>query len=100
MSVYIIAQLKFTDKTRYRRYQHRFAEIFNQFRGQLLCAVESPSALEGEWDRDKIILMSFGNEKEARAFVNSPEYIKISKDREAGAETIAVLAQGLGTSVR
>jgi uncharacterized protein (DUF1330 family) len=41
MTVYVIVQLK------------------RKFSGRLLSADEHPLVLEGEWDRDKLVLMSF-----------------------------------------
>ena len=53
MSVYIIAQLKFTRRELYDRYQSRFMGVFKKFRGKLLAADAHPVVLEGEWPRDK-----------------------------------------------
>jgi hypothetical protein len=58
MSVYIIAQLKFTERARYDRYQSRFFGVFKNFRGKLLVADEHPVVLEGEWPRDKVVIIS------------------------------------------
>ena len=38
MSVYIIAQLKFTRRELYDRYQSRFMDVFKKFKGKLLVA--------------------------------------------------------------
>src|SRR5215468_4219979 len=59
MSVYIIAQLKFTERERYDRYQARFFGVFRNFKGKLLVADEHPVVLEGEWPRDKVVIMEF-----------------------------------------
>ena len=53
MTVYIIAQLKFTHRERYDRYQARFADVFRKFRGRVLVADERPQLLEGPFERDK-----------------------------------------------
>jgi uncharacterized protein (DUF1330 family) len=53
MSVYIIAQLKFTRRELYDRYQSRFMGVFTKFKGKLLVADAHPVVLEGEWPRDK-----------------------------------------------
>jgi len=95
MSVYVVAQLRFTDETMYRRYQARFAAVFAGSGGRLLVADEAPIVLEGEWARDKLVIMEFGTPELARGFFESPAYQSISEDRRAGAETIALLAQGL-----
>ena len=62
MTVYVIAQLKMTDRAAYDRYQARFSEVFRKFDGRLLSADESPSVVEGDWNRDKLVLMSFPDE--------------------------------------
>jgi uncharacterized protein (DUF1330 family) len=94
MTVYVIAQLKMTDRTAYDRYQARFFDVFKKFSGRLLSADESPEVMEGKWDRDKLVLMSFPDEAAYRAFADSPEYQDISRDRKAGAEAIVLLVKG------
>ena len=95
MPVYVIAQIKFTDESLYRRYQARFADVFRQFKGRLLAADESPIVIEGEWLRDKVVVMQFADEAEARSFLDSPAYLEISKDRIAGSDVVALLVNGL-----
>lgn len=96
MSVFVIVQLKMTDRAAYDRYQARFLDVFKKFNGRLLSADEHPLVLEGVWDRDKLVLMSFPDEAAFSAWANSPEYLEISKDRKAGAQGIVLLARGLG----
>ena len=62
MTVYAIVQLKITDRAAYDRYQARFFDVFKKFSGRLLSADESPALLEGPWDHDKLVLMSFPDE--------------------------------------
>lgn len=94
MTVYVIVQLKMTDRTAYDRYQARFFEVFRKFSGRLLSADEHPRVLEGHWGCDKLVLMSFPDEAAFQAWATSPEYLEISKDRKAGAEAIVLLAKG------
>jgi uncharacterized protein (DUF1330 family) len=42
MTVYVIVQLKMTDRAAYDRYQARFFDVFKKFSGRLLSADESP----------------------------------------------------------
>ena len=53
MTVYVVGQLKFTDRTAYERYAARFRGVLKQFGGRLLAADEQPEIIEGRWDRDK-----------------------------------------------
>jgi|ERR1700733_7198897 uncharacterized protein (DUF1330 family) len=95
MAVYVIAQLSITDRSAYNRYQDRFMAVLSKYRGRLLAADESPTVLEGEWDRDKLVLLSFPDEEAMREWAESPEYLEISKDRKAGAKAVVLLAKGL-----
>ena len=99
MTVYVIAQLKMTDRAAYDRYQARFFDVFRKFSGRLLAADENPEVMEGAWDRDKLVLMSFPDEAAYRAFGDSPEYQDISRDRKAGAQAIVLLAKGFSPRV-
>ncbi|MGE0288349.1 MAG: DUF1330 domain-containing protein [Bradyrhizobium sp.] len=95
MSVYIIAQLKFTERARYDRYQSRFMGVFTKFKGRLLVADERPVVLEGEWPRDKVVIMEFPDAEAAREFQESPEYREIAVDRKAGANAVVLTVRGL-----
>ena len=95
MTVYAIAQLRFTDRAAYDRYQVRFMDVFRRHRGTLLAADESPKVVEGTWDRDKVVLMSFPDEAAFRLWSESLDYQEISRDRLAGADTVVLFAKGL-----
>src|SRR5882757_5592938 len=94
MTAYVIAQLKMTDRSAYDRYQARFFEVFKQFRGRLLAADEQPIVLEGDWDCDKLVMMSFPDEASFREWEQSPGYREISRDRKAGAQAVILLVKG------
>jgi len=78
MTVYVIVQLKMTDRAAYDRYQARFFDVFRKFSGRLLSADEHPAVLEGAWNRDKLVLMSFPDAAAFRAWADSRS---ISKSR-------------------
>ncbi|MGH3967244.1 MAG: DUF1330 domain-containing protein [Mycobacterium sp.] len=69
-------------------------EVFSRHPGALLPADESPQVVEGHWDREKVVLMSFPDEAFLK-WAQSPEYQEISKDRRAGADTVVLLVKGL-----
>jgi uncharacterized protein (DUF1330 family) len=94
MTIYVIVQLKMTDREAYDRYQARFFEVFRKFSGRLLSADEAPSVLEGKWNHDKIVLMSFPDEPAFQAWANSSDYLDIAKNRKAGANAVVLLAKG------
>lgn len=95
MTVYVVAQLKFIDRARYNAYLARFAETFAGSGGRLLAADEAVTPMEGAAAPDKVVIMSFDDEAQARAFLDSPAYQAISEDRRAGAQTTGFIVHGL-----
>ena len=93
--VYVLAQLRFTEESRYRRYQALFPTLFARSGGRLLAADERPELLEGDWLGDKVVLMAFETRADALRFLESPAYQEISEHRRAGAETTALLVEGI-----
>jgi uncharacterized protein (DUF1330 family) len=95
VTVYAIAQLAIHDRESYDRYQAAFMPIFARFGGRLLAAEETPRVVEGEWDRNKVVLMEFPDKESYEAWATSPEYVEIAKDRIAGADTVTLLVRAL-----
>lgn len=95
MSVLVVAQLYINDIGRYRQYQEAFAGVFSGFGGRAVCADEAPEPLEGDWRPDKVVILEFETAERAHAFLDAPAYRRISVDRQAGANTRAVLVQTL-----
>lgn len=94
MPAYIVAQLKFTNIDAYRRYQRAFPAVFARFGAKLLAADEAPEVLEGEWPRDKVVIMEFASKEAAHAFQADPDYRAIAEDRKAGADAVVLLVNG------
>jgi uncharacterized protein (DUF1330 family) len=97
MSVYAIAQLWIHDPATYGRYVSRFMAVFKNYNGRVLVADESPLIVEGTWDGDKVVVVSFPDEQSFRDWAESPEYLEIAKDRKVGAKSVIVLAKGIAS---
>jgi uncharacterized protein (DUF1330 family) len=95
MKIYILAQLKFLDMEAYQRYLKEFPAIFRRFEAKVLASDTRPEVLEGDWRRDKVVLLEFPSEEEASRFENDPDYQRIARDRRAGAEAIILRVRGL-----
>ena len=94
MPVYAIAQLTINDRAVYNRYVSRFMPVFSRFKGRVLASDESPTVVEGKWDRQKVVLLSFPDEAAFREWANSPEYQEISRDRHAASSAVILLVKG------
>lgn len=95
MTVYAIAQLTITDRAAYNRYQSRFMSVMNLYRGRVLAADEYPIVVEGKWDREKVVLLSFPDEGAFHEWADSPAYQEIAKDRKAGSTAVVLLVKGI-----
>lgn len=98
MTVYFVVQVKIKDRAAYERYSNAFMDVFEKFKGTILAADFEPKVLDGNWDRDRLVLMSFPDQSALMEWLTSAEYREIAVDRVAGAETIALLAQGIEVS--
>jgi uncharacterized protein (DUF1330 family) len=95
MTVYAIAQLTITDRAAYQRYQERFMSVMARFKGRVLAADENPVVVEGAWDREKVVLLSFPDEAAFWEWAESPDYLDIAKDRKAGSTAVVLLVKGI-----
>lgn len=95
MTVYVVGQISITDRARYDRYKNAFMEVIRPFGGTLLAADEAPLLIEGRWEYDKFVLISFDDETALRHWMESPQYRNISADRQAGSSGAVLLIRGL-----
>ena len=95
MKVYAIAMFSIGDPAAYERYQARFMGVMSGYKGQLLAADKHPIVVEGSWNLEKVVLLSFPSEADFREFAESKEYQEISKDRRAGTSGFVVLVKGI-----
>jgi len=95
MTVYLAVQVKIKDRDAYDRYAKAFMDVFANFSGKVLAADFEPKVLDGEWNMDRLVLVSFPDEPSLMAWLTSKEYQAIGADRAAGADTIALLAKGI-----
>lgn len=89
----MIAQISITDRAAYNRYQAKFLEVFGKFKGELLAADEKPEIIEGDWSREKVVLLRFPDKKSFEEWAFSPEYREIAKDRRAGSDGTFLLVK-------
>jgi uncharacterized protein (DUF1330 family) len=94
--VYAIAQLTITDRAAYTRYLERFMGVMKRFQGRVLVNDEHPQVVEGFWDREKVVVLSFPDEPAFREWAESPDYREIAKDRLAGSTGVVLLVKGVG----
>jgi uncharacterized protein (DUF1330 family) len=71
--------------------------VFKKYKGSVLAADENPTVVEGSWDGNKVVMVSFPDEASFRQWSESSEYMDIAKDRKAGAESVVILVKGIAS---
>ena len=100
MTVYAVAQFEIHDREAYGRYVTKFADVFKKYKGTLLVSDEQAMVLEGEWPKDKLVIMSFPDQTAFVDWAESPEYREIAKDRIAGSSGVVLLAEGFSPQLQ
>ncbi|WP_271079316.1 DUF1330 domain-containing protein [Aurantiacibacter sp. MUD61] len=95
MPAYIIARFRIHDRESYDRYDAAFMPVFAKFQGKLLSVDENPDVLEGAWEFTRSVLIEFPDKAAATAWMTSPEYRAIAKDRISASEGQVIMVEGL-----
>ena len=95
MSVFLVAQIKIHDRTRYSEYESGFMDIFSKYEGKLLSVDEGAEILEGDWDYTRAVLIEFPSQELAKAWYFSEEYQSLAAHRFASSDANIVMLNGL-----
>jgi uncharacterized protein (DUF1330 family) len=96
MPVYAIAQLTIHDRDRYRRYADRFMPVLTAHGGRLLAADDRPQVLEGDWPRERVVMVEFADTASLKRWTSSPDYKALAAERQAAADAIILVVHGIG----
>jgi uncharacterized protein (DUF1330 family) len=96
MSVYMIVEAKEVfDKQMYGEYIRNVPQTIEKFGGRYLARGGQITVVSGDWNPDRLIIVEFDSMDKFQAWWNSPEYRKISRLREQGAKTNAIVVEGI-----
>ena len=96
MSVYMVIESRVRDAALYDRYIQSVAAIVERYGGRYLVRGGKVTSLGGGWNPERIIILEFPAEQNIRQWLSSPEYQEIAPLREQGADTRAIILEGLG----
>lgn len=97
-AVYIISRLTIYDRAEYDKYESQFKKVFAKFDGKLLSVDEEPIVLGGEWEATRSVLIEFPSKEAALTWMQSDDYQRISKHRNAGSTLSSILVKSSETS--
>jgi uncharacterized protein (DUF1330 family) len=98
MTVYIISRLTIHDRSEYDKYENQFEEVFAKFNGKLLSVDEDPLILAGEWEATRSVLIEFPSRVAALTWMQSDDYQRISKHRDAGSTLSSIIVKATETN--
>ena len=95
MSVYLVVESRVRDATAYTQYIQKVGPIVEKYGGRYLVRGGKVTSVGGGWAPERMIIMEFPSEESVRRWLSSPEYREIAPLREHGADTRAVLLEGV-----
>ncbi len=90
MSIYVVAQLKITDRELYSQYESGFGEIFARHGGEMIAVDDGPETLEGGETFSRCVIMRFPDREKLMAWYRSDEYQALAAIRWRASHGTAV----------
>lgn len=94
MSVYMIAEIEAQDGELYSEYADKVPEIIRKYGGRYLIRGGEVTALSGNWNPERVILVEFDTVEQWRRCFASPEYVKLAPLRERSTISRAIVLDG------
>lgn len=94
MTAYMIARINVTDPVQYENYKTLAPIAIKKYGGAYLTRGGAMETLEGEAETLRVVVLSFPDMDNARAFYNSPEYRRARDARKDAAEGQFILLEG------
>jgi uncharacterized protein (DUF1330 family) len=95
---YFIAEFQLTDPQGIKPYSAAVEGTFRPFGGHFVARTSRIVGLEGTPPRDRFIIIGFDTMAQARAWYDSPAYVKLRPIRQRSGITRAYLVEGLPAS--
>ena len=95
MSGYIIANVRVTDPVQYEDYK-KWSSAAMQTHGAEVCVRGGKvEVLEGDWNPGRTVILKFPSFEAAKAFYDTPEYLRAREAREGAAIMRMVCVEGV-----
>jgi uncharacterized protein (DUF1330 family) len=95
MSAYVIVQVEVKDAVRYEDYKKLVPPTLEKFGGRFLVRGGAVETLEGGWAPKRFVIAEFPSVEQAKAWWASPEYAEAKALRQATADSMMIVAQGI-----
>lgn len=96
MPVYMIVEAKeIMDKNKYALYIQKVPQTIEKFGGKYLVRGGQVTAISGDWNPARLIIVEFGSMDGFHSWWNSLEYRMVAPLREQSAKVNAVVVEGI-----
>lgn len=94
MAAYILAEIEITNPDGYKEYTAQVPATIAKYGGRFLVRGGAAETLEGEWPRQRRVLLEFPSMEAAKRWWDSPEYEKPKALRRANSKGRLLLLEG------
>jgi uncharacterized protein (DUF1330 family) len=95
VAAYVIVQVEVNDPVRYEDYKMMVPPSLAKFGGRFLVRGGKTHTLEGKWAPKRFVMVEFPSVEQAKAWWASPEYAEAKALRQATAESMMIVAEGV-----
>ena len=94
MPTYVLAEITIHDPKTYERYKDLAPASIFKYGGRYAARGGAVEALEGQFDRERLVVLEFPSAEAARRWWNSPEYAEAKRIRQSCSGARIVLTEG------
>lgn len=91
MSGYIIAHVEVSNPTQYEEYKKWSSAAMRASGAEVCVRGGEVAVLEGDWSPSRVVMLKFPTFAQAKAFYETPEYLK-AREARAGAAVMRMIA--------
>ena len=98
MAVYMILEIEVVDAETYGEYVRQAPETVEQYGGRYLVRGGTITALAGDWDPQRLVVIEFPTMERFQEWLTSPEYSAIAPLRERSTKGKVIVVEGVEDS--
>lgn len=95
MTAYVIVDIDVHDPVGYDEYKKLAPAAVELYGGKYIARGGKTETLEGDWSPSRLVILQFESSKQAKQWLNSPEYSEARKMRHQTANSNMVVIEGV-----
>ena len=94
MNAYLILDLKIHDLPAFSEYIHKIPRFIEKHGGKYIVQGAQPEPLEGDWKPERVVVIEFPSQQNARSFLHDPEAQPLFSIRHKATSSKLLLVDG------